>query len=345
MALLIFYFALAIGVSFLCSILEAVLLSITPAYVAHLKETGSPAGRVLDRQKTDPERPLSAILSLNTVAHTVGAAGVGAQAQIVFETLSVSVISAILTLAILVFSEIIPKTIGATYWRPLAVPSAYLTQVLTIGLWPLVLMSRGIGRLISRENATAGMSREEIAALAELGREQGVIDQSESEGLRNLLRFQKYKVSDVLTPRVVAFTLREDQTVSDAVNDERPLRFSRIPLLRPDDRFAGYVMKDEVLAAAARDEHDRPLRELAREVMVVSAVAPLRKVFRRFLRNREHLAVVVDEYGSFAGIVTLEDILETLIGSEIMDEVDEVADMRRLAVERTGSGRNDPPGT
>lgn len=336
MALLLFYFALAIGFSFLCSVLEAVLLSITPSYVAKLRREGKPAGERLDRLKRDVERPLAAILSLNTVAHTVGAAGVGAQAQVVFQSLPVSVISGVLTLAILIFSEIIPKTLGATFWRPLAGPSALVIEGLIVLMWPLVVLSRMVSRLLSTGDAATIMSREELAAMAQLGREEGVIDETEYQNLRSVMRFHKIRVHEIFTPRVVVQTFPADQTVGETIEQNPTMRYSRIPLIDDSpDEIVGVVLKDDILQAAAEDQHQRPLRELARKPVSVPTLARVREVFGLLLKRREHLAVVTDEFGAFAGVVTLEDMIETLIGREIMDEIDKIEDLRNFASNRS----------
>lgn len=337
MELLLLYLALAVGVSFLCSVLEAVVLSLTPAYIASVKQRSPVAGGRLEALKQDVERPLAAILSLNTIAHTVGAAGVGAQAQVVFQSVPVSVISGILTLLILVFSEILPKTIGATFWRPLAGPSAWVIRCLTVGLWPLVALSRGISGLLSHRRERAGISRDELYAMARLGRDEGLIGQAEAEALANVFQFSSYEVADVLTPRVVTAFLDAEQTVGGAVEDDAVQRFSRFPVKGENaDDILGYVVKTDLLAAAARDEHDRRVRELTRKLTFVPARASIQQLFWHFLRAREQIAGAVDEYGAFAGVITLEDVIETLIGREIMDEFDSAADMRELAKRRTG---------
>ncbi|MDQ7040911.1 MAG: hemolysin family protein [Rhodothermus sp.] len=330
MGLLISYLALALGVSFLCSIMEAVLLSVTPSYVAARQHTAT--GRLLQRLKRDIDRPLAAILSLNTIAHTAGVAGVGAQAVKVFGDTYLGLISGGLTLMILVFSEIIPKTVGALYWRILAPPTAPLLIVLIWLLYPFVLLSEAITRLLTRERQAPSVSREELAALAELGRQQGVFEQEELRILKNLLRFHALRAKDIMTPRTVVFALPEDLTIAEVLRRYPELRFSRIPIYRKTrDHITGYVLKDEILLHAARDEGDLPLHHLRREILVVPENLPLPELFERMLNRLEHIALVIDEYGGTAGIVTLEDVVETLLGLEIVDEVDSTRDMQELA--------------
>jgi len=332
MGLLLLYVALALGVSFLCSIMEAVLLSVTPSYVAALEREGDPMGERLHQMKEDIDRPLSAILSLNTIAHTVGAAGAGAQAAIIFTSVPVGVISAILTLLILIFSEIIPKTLGAVYWRTIAPTVVRLLVPTIIAMWPLVKLSQGLTYLLSQDENEAAFSREEFTAMAELGEEEGVFEEKESRILRNLFRFNSLRVKDVMTPRTVVFDLAEDQTIGEVVDEHDEFRFSRIPVYddNPDD-VTGYVLKDEMLLRAAQEEHDVILEDIAREILVVRETLPLPDLLERLLDRLEHIALVVDEYGGVAGVVSMEDVVETLLGLEIVDEADSVEDMQALA--------------
>jgi CBS domain containing-hemolysin-like protein len=332
MGLLLLYVALALGVSFLCSIMEAVLLSVTPSYVAALEREDDPIGERLHKMKEDIDRPLSAILSLNTIAHTVGAAGAGAQAAVVFGEAYTGVIAAVLTLLILVFSEIIPKTLGAVYWRTLAPFVVRLLVPTIFSMWPLVKLSQGLTYLLSQDEDEAAFSREEFTAMAELGEEEGVFEEKESRILRNLFRFNSLRVKDVMTPRTVVFDLHEDQTIGDVVEEHDEFRFSRIPVYDDDpDDVTGYVLKDEMLLRAAQEEHDVLLEDIAREILVVRETLPLPDLLERLLDRLEHIALVVDEYGGVAGVVTMEDVVETLLGLEIVDEADSVEDMQALA--------------
>lgn len=332
MGLLILYVALAIGVSFMCSIMEAVLLSVTPSYVAALEREGSSVGESLHQFKDNIDRPLAAILSLNTIANTAGATGAGAQAAIVFGSTYVGVFSGLLTLSILVFSEIIPKTVGAVYWRTLA-PAVTTVLVPTIWLmWPLVKLSQGLTQLLSQEEDEAAFSREEFTALAELGEEEGVFEEKESRILRNLFRFNSLRVKDVMTPRTVIFDLPQSETIGNVVEEHNEFRFSRIPVYDEDpDDITGYVLKDEMLLRAAQEEFDVSLKAIARNILVVHETLPLPDLLERLLDRLEHIALVVDEYGGVAGVVTMEDVVETLLGLEIVDEADSVEDMQALA--------------
>lgn len=334
MGLLILYVALALGVSFLCSIMEAVILSVTPSYVAALDQeapSNAAAGR-LQRLKADIDRPLAAILSLNTIAHTVGAAGAGAQAAEVYGDTYVGVISAVLTFLILVFSEIIPKTLGAVYWRRMAPTIALILTPLMWLFSPLVWMSQGLTRLLARGEERVSFSREEFTAMAELGEEEGVFEEKESRILKNLFRFNSLRVLDIMTPRTVMFDLPEDKVIGEVVSDYDEFRFSRIPVYGDDrDDVTGYVLKDEMLLRAAQEDHDVPLRDLRREMLVVRETLPLPDLLERMLDRLEHVALVVDEYGGVSGLVSMEDVVETLLGLEIVDEADSVEDMQALA--------------
>lgn len=312
--------------------MEAVLLSVTPSYVAALEREGDPIGERLHQMKEDIDRPLAAILSLNTIAHTVGAAGAGAQAAVVFGEASTGVVAAVLTLLILVFSEIIPKTLGAVYWRSITPVVVRFLVPTIILMWPLVKLSNGITYLMSRQEEEVSFSREEFTALAELGEEEGVFEEKESRILRNLFRFNSLRVKDVMTPRTVVFDLPKHKTIGEVVEEHDEFRFSRIPVYDEDpDDITGYVLKDEMLLRAAQEELDVPLEEISREILVVRETLPLPDLLERLLDRLEHIALVVDEYGGMAGVVTMEDVVETLLGLEIVDEADSVEDMQALA--------------
>ena len=330
LTLLVVYVALAIGVSFLCSVLEAVLLSVSPAYVGAL-EAESPAVAVrLKALKADVDRPLAAILSLNTVAHTIGAAGAGAEAAGYFGDAAIGVFSAVLTLGILVLSEIIPKTLGAVYWRGLAPAVARVLPVLIWITYPLVLLSQGITKLIARGEKEGAVSREELAALAQIGTEEGVFDETEGRILRSLFRFRQLKARDVMTPRTVLVAYPEATPVSAIAADGQP--FSRLPLYDGDrDTVTGYVLRDDVLRAVAEGRPETPAAEIARDILTVPDALPLPDLFERLLERREHLALVVGEYGGTAGVATVEDVVETLLGLEIRDETDSDDDMQAAA--------------
>ncbi|WP_234572697.1 hemolysin family protein [Rhodohalobacter sp. 614A] len=335
MGLLLFYLVLAIGVSFLCSILEAVLLSITPSYVAVLEKNESKSGKILRDLKEDIDRPLSAILSLNTIAHTIGAAGVGAQAQVVFGNAYVSLTSVVLTLAILVFSEIIPKTLGATYWKKLSGFAARATKILIILTYPLVLLSKGITNLIASEDKQPSVSREEFSAMAELGHEEGVFEKEESNIFKNLIRFNSLRVKDIMTPRIVVVKYPEKIAIKKVMEDQDKLWVSRIPVFENDEEnITGYVLKNDVFLKFSKGEGDKQLKDIRREVLIIPENVSIKTLFARLLESQEHIAVVVDEYGGFSGVVTMEDVVETLLGMEIVDEIDAIDDMQKLAREK-----------
>ncbi|NOY90701.1 MAG: HlyC/CorC family transporter [Deltaproteobacteria bacterium] len=336
MTLLLTYIALAVGVSFFCSVLEATLLSLTPAFIAGLRETRPQLGARLSRLHGSVDRPLSAILSLNTIANTLGAAAVGAQAQRLWGSDALAVVSALLTFLILVFAEIIPKTLGAVFWRRLA-PMASIALPMMIGLlFPLVWASEHLTNLVKRGGKERGaVSREDVAALARLGGQQGALDASESRILEGLFRFRELYARDIMTPRTVVFALAASMRVGEAIKQHRLTIFSRIPIYEDGvEDVHGYVLKDDLLLRAAKDELELPLSELAREMLIIPDSLPLPALFEQLVAKRQQIALIVDEYGGFDGIVTMEDLLETLLGFEIVDEADRVKDMREMARRR-----------
>ena len=314
--------------------MEAVILSITPSFMARLEQNNHPLAKSVRKLKAHIDRPLAAILSLNTMANTMGAAGAGAQAALVFGNAGVGIFSAVFTFLILVFSEIIPKTLGAMYWRKLAFPVVrFLTYLIGV-MWLLVKMSQGITYLLARNRNVTTFSREEFTALAEIGKREGVFEENESRILKNLFRFGSIRVKDIMTPRTVVYALPGDTTIDVVMREEEQkfTRFSRIILYgeRLDD-VVGYVLKDQILLKAAQGEESLTLKSLAREITVVPESMALSALFERLTGRIDHIALAIDEYGGFAGIVTMEDIVETLLGMEIMDEEDTVRDMQELA--------------
>jgi CBS domain containing-hemolysin-like protein len=332
MFLLVIYVLVALVFSFLCSIAEAVILSVTPAYIALQEKEGKPSGVLLKTLKADVNKPLAAILTLNTIAHTMGAAGAGAQAAIVFGNAYLGVISAVLTLLILIFSEIIPKTLGAHYWRQLAPATAYSLRVLIWMLYPFVVLAEKLTGGMVEAGTLTGFSRGEFAAMADVSAEEGVLAERESEILKNLLQLRQSRVQDVMTPRTVLFSLPETTTVSGFFEDHDQSQFSRIPIYDEDpDQVNGFVLRTDMLLAQARGETDKTLLSYRREMLVLPESASLTNAFNQVMVEKAHIALVVDEYGDLQGILTLEDILETLLGLEIVDEVDKTVDMRELA--------------
>lgn len=332
MTLLIIYISIALFFSFACSMMEAVLLSIPHSYIGVVEKKNPKAGKRLNEYKGNIDRPLAAILSLNTIAHTVGAAGAGAQAAAVFGNQYVGVISAVLTLLILVISEIIPKSLGATYWKQLAGTVSLMLAYLIPLMLPFVWISKYITRLFASDTTPNAFSREEFSAMAELGEKSGEIKKQEARILRSLFRFNSLRVKDIMTPRTVLFALKEEM-MSDQVIEAHPnMIFSRIPVYSENlDTITGYVMKNDILLASTKGKNARPLSELKREIVTTPETTSLTVIFDFLLKRQEHISLVVDEYGGTAGIVTIEDIVETLLGMEIMDEVDTIADMQALA--------------
>ena len=334
MLLLVIYVLIALGFSFLCSIAEAVILSVTRPYISLLEREGHRSGRVLRRLKEDINAPLAAILTLNTVAHTVGAAGAGAQAAAVFGSHYLGIASAILTLLILVFSEIIPKTLGAVYWRQLAPATAYVLRYLVLLLKPFVWLSEWLTRGLAHGPTLTGFSREEFAVMAEIGEAEGQLERHESSILHNLFfTLRDHTVREVMTPRTVVFSLSEAMSVGDAYEQVEKSRFSRIPVYEQDDPdlVVGFVLKQDLLQAYARGVRDDTLRSLRRDLLMLPETAAIYQVFHKMLARRVQITAVVDEYGSLEGLVTLEDILETLLGEEIVDEADKTPDRQALA--------------
>ncbi len=333
MSWLIFYTFLAVVISFVCSILEATLLSITPAFVAASRERSPRLAQRLKGLKENVEKPLSAILSLNTIANTIGAAGVGAQAALVFGSQYVGIASGILTLLILYLAEIIPKSLGANYWKKLAPFAAYLLPILVKGMFPLVWFAMLIARRLRRRERVPVTSREELSALAEIGAHSGAIENRESRLLQSMLHFSSLKVSDIMTPRTVVFAVQQNQTSSALIRSHGELPFSRIPIYGENiDDINGFVLKSDLLMAIVKGDGNRPLSAFRREIPTVPDFLSLFPLFEQLTGSREHIALVVDEYGGVEGIVTLEDVIETLLGLEIMDESDREQDMQKLAL-------------
>lgn len=337
MGLLILYLLIAIGVSFMCSVLEAVILSITPSYVRIKVEEGARSAKLIKSLKEHIGRPLSAILTLNTIAHTVGAAGVGAQAVKVFGEVYFGLISAVLTILILIFSEVIPKTIGARYWRKLAVPSARIIRVLVYILYPLVIASEFFTRLIirPRSKAPSTITREEIAILTRLGSKEGALKESEGKLINNILMMKSIRVKQVLTPRTVVKAVQEDTTLEEFFGMKEEMQFSRIPVyVESIEDSNSYVLKNDVLEKMVEIRGSMKLKDIKRPAIIIPETLYMHKLFEQMLLKKEHIALVVDEYGGFEGIVTMEDIIETILGLEIQDETDLYPDMQQLARER-----------
>ncbi len=329
---MILYATIALGFSFLCSVAEAVVLSIGPSFLANLEQEGHKAAPLLSNIKRNIDRTLTAILTLNTIAHTVGAGGAGAEAAAYFGAGYVGIAMAILTFLILFLSEIIPKTIGAVYWRQLAKPTAHFVRVLTWVLYPLLVVSESLTKLLTKGKSVHAISREEFSELADVGVEHGNIDPKESRILKNLLRFPALRIEDIMTPRTVVFACQEDATVHDTLKENPDIHFSRIPVYGEDrDDISGLVLKTDLLINESRNDGKGKLRDLKRDLGRIRSDTSLSSVLDHMLNDRQHILLAVDEYGGTQGIVTLEDVVETLIGIEIVDEADKDVDMRAVA--------------
>lgn len=334
MTLLLIYLFIALFISFMCSVLEAVLLSTPISYLNIKDESGEKSARTFLKLKANIDRPLSAILTLNTVAHTIGAAGVGAQAVKVFGEAYFGIISAILTVLILIVSEIIPKTIGASYWRNLALPSGQLMHYLVIITYPSVVISELITRFFSKKEANS-VSREEISAMANIGAKEGIFDENENKIIQNLIKLKTLRVNEVMTPRVVMVSANEDMTLEEFLENKDFLYFSRIPIYKKNqENITGYIFRENVFEKLAESHENLTLKDLKREIVTVHDNKLLFDLWNFLLGKKEHIALVLDEYGGVDGIITMEDIIETLLGLEIIDEKDSISDMREYAKER-----------
>jgi len=329
------YLFLALFVSFVCSIMEAVLLSTPQSFLIVKHENGNLWAKTFIDLKDNIDRPLSAILSLNTVAHTVGAAGVGAQAVKVFGEASFGIASAILTILILVITEIIPKTIGARYGRNLARVTTSIIKGMIIITYPLVVISTVITKMISKNRPRQTTSREEIAALASIGTDEGVFTEKEHKIIQNLLRLKNVRVTEIMTPRVVVAIADEKLSLEEFLKNKDYLKFSRIPIYSEnDENISGYVIRQTVFEKLAEDQHELKLKDIKRDIVIVPNSIALYSVWEELLEKKEHIALIVDEYGGFDGIATMEDIIETLLGLEIIDEKDTITDMQKYARDR-----------
>mgnify|MGYP003388263568 FL=1 len=343
MGLLVTFFAASIFFSFVCSILEAVLLSITPAYVA-TQDTGNTAiSKKLSRFKEDIDRPLAAILTLNTIAHTVGAIGVGSQAAVMFGASKIeffgfaivsweAFVAGAMTMAILIFSEVIPKTLGANNWQALTPFSIRAISLLMILLAPMIWLSQLITKNLKKDKDKPVLSRSDFVVMSELGKDLGILKESEQKIIKNLLRFNRILIKDVMTPRIVVVAADDSTTIKEFHDRNSELPFSRIPVYQDsNDKVTGYVLKDKILLNLVEGKGHEQLKSLRRDIIVSHSSTPIPDLLDKFITEKEHISLVVDEYGGMEGIVTMEDIIETLLGIEIVDELDNNEDMRALA--------------
>jgi len=329
MTLLLAYFFLALVLSFLCSLLEAVLLSTPSSYASILSKQNVQDGARLERSKENINRPLAAILTLNTFAHTLGAAGVGAQTLELYGEGSVALASGILTLLILIFSEIIPKTIGSVYWRSLIGTTTMIIEVLIFFTYPLVLLAEFISNF---GNGEATVTREEVIAMAEMGEDEGVLEEQETDIIENTLKLKDVKAKDIMTPRSVIFALNSDLTVGQVLEEHDTLDFTRTPIYSTDlDAIDGMVNRYEIINRKADDQFSTRMHEISQEVPMINENDSIDKVLELFIKNRDHMALVNNDSKVLTGLITLEDAIETILGQEIVDEHDSVVDMRDLA--------------
>ena len=334
--LLLTFFFLALVFSFFCSLWEAVLLSITPSHARLRSRRGARVGRYLEEFKANVDRPLAAILTLNTIAHTVGAIGVGDQAAAIWAQANPWItrvaVPASMTIAILVFSEIVPKTIGALYWQHFVTFTVHSLRLLTVALAPFVWLSQYITRRLKRGTTQPILTRTDFVAMAELGAQEGVFEAAESEMIGHLIRFQTIEVRDVMTPRTVVEMASEDESIAEYYDKAKGQPFSRIPVYdESKDHITGYLLKGDMLIALLDGRGSQQVSTLRREIVAVDETYAITDLFTALRARQEHLAVVLDEFGGMAGIVTMEDVIETLLGLEIVDETDSTTDMRELA--------------
>jgi len=336
MSLLVFYGVVSIAFSFLCSILEAVLLSITPTFISVKIKEGRSYALTLKKLKENIDQPLITILTVNTIAHTVGAILVGVQAEKTFGSSNnvVGIVSAVMTFLILVLSEIIPKSIGANYWKKLA---KFATMAITILMFPLkytgiLWLLEFTTKIIGKNSHHPNVSREDFHAMADIAQEEGVFQESESKVIKNIIDFNKIVVKDIMTPRTVVKTAPEEMKIREFYDKNSKLKFSRIPIFnQSQDNISGYFLKDELFESIIDGKGDEALKSIAREIFVTQRLMPIKTLFDKLIEKQEHIALVVDEFGSVSGIVSQEDIIETLFGFEIVDESDGHEDLQLLA--------------
>jgi len=334
MTLLIVYLLLTMGISFLCSLLESVLMSTPLSYLTMKEDEGDKNAALFMKFKQDPDRPLSAILSLNTIANTLGAAAVGHQATLLTGEHWFGIISAAMTVLILVFSEIVPKTIGTSHWKNLLWLSRIM-RLLVYLLYPVVWLIDKLHNTISDEDPDLGISREEVSAMANMGEEEGVLDNSENKVIQNIIKLDDIKAYDVMTPRVVAAIAPESMTLKSFYKREELSHNSRIPVYAESPEFiTGYILRYDVLEQLADDKFDVKLGAIKRQIAAFHEETSVSDIWESLLKTKDQIALIIDDYGCFQGIITLEDIIETILGMEIIDENDTITDMQQYAKER-----------
>ena len=331
-ALLLFLFG-AMAVSFLCSVLESVLMSTPISYITMREEEGYAPAKRMKKYKQDSSRPIAAILSLNTIANTIGAAGVGRQATLVFGSEWFGLVSAITTILILIFSEIVPKTIGTHGWRRLMGFATSAIKILIVIMFPCVWLIERLQKIITPKDSEAAVSRDEVSAMANVAEQAGDLEEDENEIIQNVIKLDEIKAYDVMTPRVVCAIASENMTLRNFFKDKRVKSHSRIPVYADNDEYiTGYVLRMDALQLVAEDKFDKTLLDIRRDIASFDEDTTMDKVWDEMLEHDEQISIVIDEYGSFQGILTLEDVIETIMGNEIVDERDSVRDMQQLAL-------------
>lgn len=335
MGLILLYFLGALSLSFLCSVLEAVLLSTPISFISMKEIQDNKTATLMKQYKNNVDRPVGAILSLNTIAHTIGSAGVGAESIKLFGEEYFGIISAILTLLILVLSEIIPKTIGAFYWQSLAMPATKAIKVLIIISYPLALLSELITKVFTPKGNRVTMSREEVSAMVDVGTTEGIFRESESKIIKSCIHLSSVKAREIMTPSIVVESAHQDLTIK-AFYEQQEWNFSRIPVYdKGKDYIIGYVLKDMILKALSEDKFQTKLSYMMRPILSFREDESVYQIWEKMLEKREHISIIVDEYGSLRGVVSMEDIIETMTGVEIVDEDDVAVDMQVLAKEKS----------
>ncbi|WP_404317816.1 CNNM domain-containing protein [Malaciobacter canalis] len=344
MEILILLFFIVIGTSFLCSVLESVILSTTVSYVSVIENKNPIAGKLLKKLKSEIDITIASILIINTIANTLGATAIGVQAQNVFsgDKTLVMIISIILTFMILFFAEIIPKTIGAVYWKELAAVAARIINIFVFITYPIIVITQFVTKKISKNSSNNdSFSREELIHSTLLSEEEGVIGDLESDIIENTLTLNAVKVKDILTPRSVMYAVQKDSFIKDILEDKRTYKFSRVPVYDESiDNIVGVVLTKKLFKQAIKDKNV-PIERIMTPVFALNENIPVGKALSKFIQKKEHMFIVLDNYDQTEGLVTLEDCIETLLGLEIMDELDTTADMRRLALNKMKAKRKE----
>ncbi len=310
-------------------------MSTPVTYLSMLEEDGNKAAKLFKKYKENIDKPIAAILALNTIANTIGAAGVGKQATEVFGSQWFGLVSAITTILVLVFAEIIPKTIGALYWKKLTGFTGKTIRILIILMYPLVILIQFIGKIFDRDGQNSAISRDEVTAMANIGEQAGVIHENENKVIQNIIKLDKIKVAEVMTPRTVTTIADEEMTLKNFYKNDKYMHYSRIPLYADSQEYiSGYILLSDALEGLADDKFDMKLKDLRRPISYFKEEQSIREAWEELLSTKEHIGLVIDEYGSFQGVLTLEDIIESILGLEIIDESDEATDMQQFAKER-----------